>query len=65
MSRKILRLQEIHDLTGIPINTLRYMRHRGDDVPLWMLAGRLVAWEDELQDWLERQQLKTSNAPAA
>lgn len=65
MARKILRLQEIHDRTGIPVNTIRWMRHRGDSIPLWLLAGRLVAYEDELDAWLDAQRNATSTTPAA
>lgn len=67
MARKILRLAEIHDMTGIPVNTIRYHKHTGtSEMPLWKLAGRIVAYEDEMQTWLDEQRAKTSSTrPAA
>lgn len=64
-TRTILRLQEISDRTGIPPSTLRFNRHKGGDIPLWLLAGRLVAWEDELDDWLDAQRAATGPKTAA
>lgn len=55
MARKILKLEEISQQTGIPLATLRFMRHRGDDIPLWKLAGRIVAYSDEIDAWVETQ----------
>lgn len=66
MARTILRLAEIQEVTGIPANTIRYHKHKGTDMPLWKLAGRVVAYEDELQAWLDEQRAKTSTSrPAA
>ena len=65
VGRTILRLQEIAERTGIPIATLRWYRHKdgerngapwtGLGPPTWRLARRVVAYEDEVDSWLEQQ----------
>lgn len=56
MNRKIIRLEEIHERTGIPVATLRWYRHRGEGGPLtWKLGRRVVAYEDDVNQWLAAQ----------
>lgn len=53
----ILTLEEVAELTRIPVSTLRYYRHRGDQgVPLFKLGRRLVARRSEVEAWIARQQ---------
>jgi predicted DNA-binding transcriptional regulator AlpA len=55
MSRRILRLQEISDRTGIPLATLRWYRHRGIGPKTWKLGRRVVAYEDDVDAWVAAQ----------
>lgn len=55
MARKIMRLPEIAEYTGVPIATLRWLRHRRQGPTTWVLAGRVVAYEDEVNAWVESQ----------
>lgn len=56
MTRKILRLSEIAERTGVPIATLRWYRHTGAGGPrTWRLGRRVVAYEDDVDAWIERQ----------
>jgi len=55
MSRTILTLQEIADRTRVPINTLRFYRSTGQGPKTWRLAGRVVAFEDDVERWLDEQ----------
>ena len=56
MERKILRLAQVADMTGIPLATLRDWRHDGEKgPPTWKLGGRVVAYLDEVQAWIDSQ----------
>ena len=52
MIRKILRLPEIAQRTGVPIATLRWYRHRGIGPRTFLFAGRVVAYEDDVDAWV-------------
>jgi predicted DNA-binding transcriptional regulator AlpA len=66
MSRKVLRLQQIAERTGIPVATLRWYRHKGvGGPPTFLLAGRVVAFEDEVDSWIEQQHAATAVGGAA
>lgn len=62
MNRRILRLQEISDRTGVPVATLRWYRHRGLGPQTWLLGRRVVAYEDDVETWIEDQRLLTGGA---
>jgi predicted DNA-binding transcriptional regulator AlpA len=49
---KILTLREVSERTRIPLPTLRYYRHRGDGPPTFALGGRVMAFEQEVDDWI-------------
>jgi predicted DNA-binding transcriptional regulator AlpA len=55
MTRRILRLQEITDRTGIPLATLRWYRHRNVGPKTWKLGRHVVAYEDDVNAWIEQQ----------
>ena len=55
MTRTILRLEEIAGRTGIPIDTLRWYRHKRIGPKTWKLGRRVVAYEDDVNAWLEQQ----------
>lgn len=54
MTRKILRLEEIAERANVPLATLRYYRYIGEGGPrTWKLGRRVVAYEDDVESWLE------------
>jgi predicted DNA-binding transcriptional regulator AlpA len=55
MTRKILRLEQIAERTGVPLATLRWYRHRGEGPRTWRLGRRVVAYEDDVNSWLDQQ----------
>jgi predicted site-specific integrase-resolvase len=65
MTRRILRLQQIEDRTGIPIETLRWYRKTGKGPRMYVLAGRVVCDESDLDDWLDEQRKLTATGGAA
>jgi predicted DNA-binding transcriptional regulator AlpA len=63
MERKILRLPEVAEMTNIPLATLRDWRHHGDKgPPTWKLGGRVVAYADEVQAWIDEQHASARDA---
>lgn len=66
MTRKILTLEEVGERTRMPLNTLRYLRAHGGNMPrTWKLGRRVVAYEDDVQAWLDEQYETTSTRPVA
>lgn len=53
MTRKIVTLNQIHERTGIPLNTLRYYRTTGIGPKTFRLGGRVVAFEDDVEAWIQ------------
>lgn len=53
MTRKIATLHQIHERTGIPLNTLRYYRATGVGPKTFKLGGRVVAFEDDVEAWIQ------------
>ncbi|MBB2914923.1 putative DNA-binding transcriptional regulator AlpA [Streptosporangium becharense] len=53
---RLMLMPEIAEYTRRPESTLRYLRHRGgpDAPPLWKQGRRLVAWQSEIDTWLDR-----------
>lgn len=66
-TRKILTLEEVSDRTRIPLNTLRYLRANRRGPRLWKLtgSGRLVAFEDDVEAYLEECYQATVTKPVA
>jgi predicted DNA-binding transcriptional regulator AlpA len=54
MARKIMRLSEIAEYTGVPLATLRYYRHLGIGPKTFLLGNRVVAYEDDVTAWVEQ-----------
>lgn len=52
---RLLRFAEIAERTGVPVETLRYWRKRGEGPPMFCLGRRLVAYEDEVERWIAAQ----------
>lgn len=64
MDRKIMTLQEVSERTRVPLPTLRYWRHTGEGPTTWKLGGRIVAYADDVEQWLQ-EQYEASTTPAA
>jgi predicted DNA-binding transcriptional regulator AlpA len=64
MTRRILRLQEISTATGVPLATLRWWRHRGIGPKTWTLGRRVVAFEDDVEAWIQQQAQATQGGAA-
>lgn len=65
MERKLLRLEEISERTGVPVATLRYYRHRGEGPPTFRLGRRVVGYVDEVDSWVLEQRQKSINGGVA
>lgn len=57
---ELLYLQAIMDRTGMAEGTIRSRYHRGAMPCIWKLGRWLVAWEAELDNWLDEQQALTA-----
>jgi excisionase family DNA binding protein len=56
--RRLLTIEEVSDLLGLPVRTLYGQRHRRVEPGcLGIRVGRHVRWrESDLEDFLDRQQ---------
>lgn len=50
---KLLRLPEVAELTGLPVNTLRFWRHQGTGPRSIRLGRRVVYRECDVVAWIE------------
>ncbi|MBF6672425.1 helix-turn-helix domain-containing protein [Glutamicibacter sp. FBE19] len=49
-------MAEVSEMTGIPVNTLRYYRHLGTKGPRSALLGsRIMYREQDVIDWINEQ----------
>lgn len=54
MARTILGLDQISEMTGVPVNTLRYYRATGKHGPkTFKLGGKVVAFEEDVEAWIQ------------
>ena len=64
MQRTILKPAEVHQMTGVPIETLKYWRVQGRG-PRWFKLGKSVAYDlDAVNAWLDAQR-ETTGAQAS
>jgi predicted DNA-binding transcriptional regulator AlpA len=54
--RTLLRIEEVAELTGVPVSTLRYWRYRdqGEGPPMFRLGRRVVAYADDVHAWVAK-----------
>jgi predicted DNA-binding transcriptional regulator AlpA len=52
---KLLRLPEVAELTGLPVNTLRFWRHQGTGPKSVKVGPRVVYRECDVVAWIEEQ----------
>jgi hypothetical protein len=51
---EILIMQEVSELTRVPMSTLRFYRHSGQGGPLsFKLSGRVVYRRTDVLNWIE------------
>lgn len=62
---ELLYLPDIMEITGMPEGTIRSRYHSGTMPCLWKLGRRLVAWERDLEEWLEAQRAATTKIRAS
>lgn len=55
MPSKLLTIEEAAERTRLPINTLRWMRHKGTGPRGAVLSRRIVYREDDLEAWIEQR----------
>ena len=56
MPAEILLMEEVSELTGIPMSTLRFYRHAGRGGPRsFKLGGRVVYRRSDVEAWIEAQ----------
>jgi len=60
--RRVIDLVQIEHKTLIPKASLRYKRHLGELPFLFRLGRRLVAFEDEVDAWIDEQRQATSRS---
>lgn len=55
---RLLLMDEVSEITRMPIDTLRYLRHTGDGPPSFKLGRRVVYPEVDLHSWITAQARK-------
>jgi predicted DNA-binding transcriptional regulator AlpA len=54
---ELLRTREVHEKTGISVDTLRWWRHRGEGPPSFKMGKKIVVYPaDSLEIWIRNQQ---------
>lgn len=56
---KLLRIEDVSEVTGVPVATLRSMRARGQGPHGFKLGGRVVFKEDDVRSWINEQYAKS------
>lgn len=64
MTDQLLTLPEIAEMTRVPIDTLRWYRHRNTGPKMFRLGRRIVARESDVLAWID-EQFKNDGHPAA
>lgn len=52
---KLLRIDDVAEMTGISANTLRFWRHKGTGPPSAKFGRRIVYREAEILAWIDAQ----------
>lgn len=64
MTDRLMTLDEVADLTRLPVATLRWMRHDKRGPRAGKLGRRLVYKESDVLAWIDRQ-FESDGSPAA
>lgn len=62
---RLLRVPEIAEMTGKPIDTIRWYRHTGAGPKMFKLGRHVVAKESDVAAWIEAQYVKAAGPDAA
>jgi predicted DNA-binding transcriptional regulator AlpA len=64
-TQEFLGTKAVSDWTGIPEETLRYFRHRGEGPLSFKLGRRVVYDRRDVERWIETQRAATVSGSAA
>ena len=63
---ELLLIEEVAELTRLPLSTLRFYRHRGDGGPQsFKLGNRVVYRRSDVEQWIEQEFAKATAKGAA
>ena len=66
MERTVLRVDEVSELTGVPMATLRYWRHRGIGPTSYTLGPRRVVYDRAVVEaWIDEQRRSSGGGGSA
>ncbi|NPC96614.1 AlpA family transcriptional regulator [Nocardioides sp. zg-DK7169] len=66
MATDLMRIEEVSELTGIPLNTLRYWRANTRTGPKSAKLGRRVVYRrQDVEAWIDQQFAAADGTPAA
>lgn len=66
MVNEIFLIEEVSELTRLPLATLRFYRHRGDGGPKSFKLGNRVAYKRaDVEQWIEAQYNDTAGQSAS
>jgi predicted DNA-binding transcriptional regulator AlpA len=66
MVNEILLIEEVSELTRLPLATLRFYRHRGDGGPKSFKLGNRVAYKRaDVEQWIQAQYNDTAGQSAS
>lgn len=51
---RLMTMEEVSAETRIPVNTLRFYRHKGMGPRFAKLGGRLMARREDVEDWVNQ-----------
>lgn len=49
---EILSIQQVAEITGLAVKTLRNLRAKGEGPPMWVLRGRVRCYRSDLDAWI-------------
>ncbi len=52
---RLLRIEDVEELTGVPANTLRFWRHKGHGPRSAKLGRRVIYREADVTAWIDAQ----------
>lgn len=65
MARRLVKIEDAAEITGVPIPTLRWYRAKNQGPKSYRVAGRVVYDLADLDKWLDEQKAQTLRGGAA
>lgn len=53
LMHRLMTIEEVSEETRIPVNTLRFYRHKGAGPQFAKLGGRLMAKRTDVEEWID------------